>query len=250
MIGKKRVRARWLTVPAMVAAVAFANSAPAEEIDAKSLLQQMSAEIAGLDSFIVQGDAYADARLEAGQIIEHSSQVTLKLHRDPGAIRITNRDAENTREIVFNDGNLSVFSARDNFYAQREIPRGLESMLDFAINEAHIDSPMLDLIAADVAGHLLKGTDELSYLGTSLIRGEIYHHIGIRDQEVDVQIWVATEGKPLPGKLAISSKWEGGAPRYVGFFNWDTAPEFGSDEFRFDPPDGAVEVDFLADIEH
>lgn len=222
----------------------------AEEIDANELIQRMSAEIAGLDRFVVQGDAYADARLDAGQIIEHSSQVTLRLQRNPSGIRITNRDSENTREIIFDDGKLSVYSTNDNFYAQKDIPQGLSSMLDFAVNEVGIDSPMLDLVAADIAGHMLEGADEVHYLGTSLIRDEIFHHVGIRTREVDVQIWIATEGKPLPGKLAISSKWEGGAPRFVSFFEWDTEPEFSRNFFRFDPPDGAVAVDFLVDLNH
>jgi hypothetical protein len=110
----------------------------------------MSAEIAGFGSFIVHGDAYADARLEAGQIIEHASQVTLRLQREPGAIRITNRDAENSREIYFDDGSVSVYSTSENFYAQTEIPQGVGSMLDFAVHELDIEVPLLDFVAADV----------------------------------------------------------------------------------------------------
>ncbi len=222
----------------------------AEEIDATELIQQMSAEIAGLDRFVVQGDAYADARLDAGQIIEHSSHVTLRLQRKPGAVRITNRDSENTREIFFDDGKLSVYSENDNFYAQKEMPQGLPSILDFAVNEVGIDSPMLDLVAADIAGHILEGAEEVGYLGTSLIRDEVFHHVGVRTREVDVQVWIAAEGRPLPGKLAISSKWEGGAPRFVSFFEWDTKPEFPRNFFKFDPPDGAVAVDFVVDLNH
>jgi len=226
---------------------AFATSASAQEVDAKELLEQMSAEIAGLDSFIVHGDAYADARLDAGQIIEHSSQVTLRLRREPGAIRITNRYAENTKEIFFNDGSLSVYSTNDNFYAQTEIPKGVDSMLDFAVNEVGIEAPLLDFVSANVADSLLQDAEDVRYLGISLIRDEIFHHIGIRTADVDIQIWVASEGRPLPGKLVISSKWEGGSPRFVAFFNWDTDPAFPHDLFRFEPPDGAVAVGFLLD---
>ena len=228
-----------------VLASIFAAGASAQDIDAKALLEQMSAEIAGLDSFIVYGDAYTDARLDAGQIIEHSSQVTLRLRREPGSIRITNRDAENTKEIYFDDGTLSVYSIDDNFYAQTDIPKGVESMLDFAVNEVGIDAPLLDFVSANVADGLLKDADEVRYLDTSLIRDEIYHHIGIRSPDVDVQIWIASEGRPLPGKLVISSKWEGGSPRFVAFFKWDTSPDFQRGLFKFDPPDDAVEIDFL-----
>jgi len=247
MFGMKICKSMFLTLTAIIAVGVFSTSTSAQEVDAKVLLEQMSKEIAGLDSFIVYGDAYADARLDAGQIIEHSSQVTLRLRREPGSIRITNRNAENTKEIYFNDGSLSVYSTNDNFYAQTDIPKGVESMLDFAVNEVGIDAPLLDFVSANVADGLLQDADEVRYLDTSLIRGEIFHHIGIRSQDLDVQIWIASEGRPLPGKLVITSKWEGGSPRFVAFFKWDTDPVFPSDLFRFEPPDGAVAVEFLLD---
>ncbi len=228
----------------------FSVSAGAETPDARSLVEQMSAEIASLDAFAVEGDSYADARLDAGLIIEHSSQVSLRLRRDPGSIRITNRSAENTRDVYFDQGTVNVYSEANNLYAEAEIPEGVESMLEFAIGDLGLESPMLDLVAADVAKHLLTDAQELSYLETSLIRGKTYHHVVIRYPETDVQIWIAAEGPPLPGKLSISSKWEGGAPRFVGFFQWDTSPQFADGTFSFSPPTGAVRIDFADKLSH
>jgi hypothetical protein len=122
-------------------------------------------------------------------------------------------------------------------------------MLDFAVNELGIDAPLLDFVSANVADGLLQDADEVRYLETSLIRDEIFHHVGIRSQDVDVQIWIASEGRPLPGKLVISSKWEGGSPRFVAFFEWDADPEFPHDLFEFDPPSNAVAVEFLHDLQ-
>lgn len=236
--------AKTTNVLMFLAALSSSTAALAEAPDATELVERMSAEIAGLEAFLVSGDAYADARLDAGQIIEHASQVTLKLRRDPSAIRITNRSADDTKEIYFDDGAVSVHSKAQNFYAQAAIPQGVDSMLEFVVNDIGIESPMLDLVAADVADHLLEDMEGISYLGTSLIRDAVYHHVGIRYPETDIQVWIASEGAPLPGKLAISSKWEGGAPRFVAFFAWDTSPEFARDTFKFTPPDGAVQIDF------
>ena len=234
----------------LLALIAGASAAQTQEIDATELVERMSAEIASLDAFMVNGDAYADARLDAGQIIEHSSQVTLKLRREPSAIRISNRSADDTKEIYFDDGAVNVYSTAENFYAEAEIPQGVDSMLEFVVDDLGIESPMLDLIAADVADHLLEDMESISYLGASLIRDNIYHHVAIRYPETDVQVWIASEGRPLPGKLAISSKWEGGAPRFVAFFTWVTDPEFAQDTFTFVPPDGAVQIDFADKVTH
>ncbi len=243
-----QVRKTWQSI-VISSAICFSTGAPAEDVDPEALLSQMSAEIAALDAFVLQGDAYADARLEAGHIIEHSSQVTLSLRRNPAAIRVTNRTAEARKEVVFNDGALSAFTSDGNYYARTEIQSSVETFFEYAVERAGVEVPLLDFISANVADHMLEDADEVRYLEKSLIRDKVYHHIGIRSAEIDVQVWVAAEGPPLPGKLSITSKWEGGAPRFVAFFRWDTAPDFSDDLFDFAPPDDAVEIDFLADVE-
>jgi hypothetical protein len=224
------------------------GSVSAQDSQATELLQAMSAEIASLDRFVVSGDGYVDARLDAGQIIEQSMDATMRVSR-PGAIRITNRDAESTKEIHFNEGVLTVYSQRENFYAQIDLPAGIDAAANFAVNELDIDVPMLDFVFNDVGSHLLEDAQSVVYLGLSRFRDRVYHHIGIRTAENDFQIWIAAEGPPLPGKMSISEKWDGGAPRSVFFFSWDTEPDFGQKSLRFEPPANAVRIEFDLDSE-
>ena len=221
----------------------------AQDNQATEILQQMSAEIASLESFVITGDGYTDDRLDAGQIIEHSMDVTMRMNRPGDAMRITNRGAEAIKEIYFGSGVLTVFSQTENFYAQRDLPEGVDAAARFAVDELGIDAPMLDFVFKDVASHLLEGAESVDYFGLSLFRGKTYHHIGIREPEVDLQIWIAAEGPPLPGKLAISAKWDGGSPRSVFFFDWDTKPDFGRSSFKFEPPAGSVRIEFNLDMD-
>ena len=236
----------WLTVIAMIVAGSFTSSVSAQEPDARALLGRMSAEIAGLDSFIVSGDAYADARLAAGQIIELASTVIMRV-RKPGEMRLTNRSAEGVKELFFGGGVLSFYSEEDKFYAQIEIPEGIGAAAEFAVDRVGIDAPLLDFVSKNLVKYLLDDAEEVQHLGTSLIRGDLFEHIGIRTPEVDLQFWIASEGRPLPGKMAMSSKWEGGSPRFVAFFNWDTKPDFPADSFKFVPPQGATKIEFVLD---
>lgn len=220
----------------------------AQDDQATEIMRNMGAAIGSLDSFVVSGDGYVDARLDAGQLIEHSMDVTMRMSR-PNAMRITNRNAESIQEIYFGEGVLTVYSQTHNFYAQHELPAGVDAAASFAVNELGIDAPMLDFISSDVASHLLADAESVEYMGLSRFRGMIYHHIGIRTAEVDLQLWVAAEGLPLPGKMAISSKWEGGSPRSVFFFSWDTKPDFGRDSFSFEPPAGSTRIGFNLDMD-
>ncbi len=218
----------------------------AEDDQATKVITSMGAAIASLDNFIVSGDGYVDARMDAGQIIEHSMDVTMRMSR-PNAMRITNHNAESTQEIYFGNGVLTVYSQTHNFYAQTDLPAGVDEAVSFAVNELGIDAPMLDFVASDVAGNFLRDAETVDYLGLSRFRDMTYHHIGIRMAEIDLQVWVAAEGPPLPGKMAISSKWEAGSPRSVFFFNWNTDPDFSGKSFRFEPPEGSTRIEFDLD---
>lgn len=237
------------TTMTFVAALVIAIGAPAsnalgQELDPRELLSNMSAEIAGLERFILSGEANTDARLGAGQIIQNSSEVTMYVSK-PDAMHLVRRDAEDKKHLYFSEGLVSIYTKSVNLYAQAEVPEGLGAAVDFAINEIGIDAPLLDFVSSDMSENLLADAQELRHLGKSLVRGKLYEQVTIRNSEVDIQVWIAAEGRPLPGKLLISSKWEGGVPRFVVFMNWDTDPEFPDDVFNFDPPEGATEVQFV-----
>ena len=246
MLDRKTRCFRWLATLAIVWVSLFTGMASAEDPDASALIKKMSAEISGLNTFILHGELYSDARLEAGQIIEHASTATLRVRR-PNVMRLTIRTRESVKELHFAEGELTFYNDLNNFYAQTKAPGDIAATADFAVNKVGIDTPMLDFLSDSLAARLQENAQEVQYLGQSLMRGQHYHHIAIRLPEIDVQIWVASKGKPLPGKMVISSKWEGGAPRTVMFFDWDTAPQFRSGSLEFVPPEGASEIEFLLD---
>ena len=230
-------------VTALLMCGLLANTASAQEPDPRELLNRMGEAIASLDSYRISGDAYADARLDAGLIIEHASQATLSV-RKPDSVRITNKTSEDVKELFFGSGVLTVYTQSRNFYGQTEIPGGVESALDYATDEIGIDAPMIDFVTGKVAERLIRDATDVQYLDTSLIRGKIYEHVAIRTPEIDVQLWIAAEGLPLPGKMALSAKWDGGSPRTVVFMEWDTDPDIPSGALKFEPPEGAIKIDF------
>ena len=228
---------------ALVSCGLLAGLASAQEPDPRELLRRMSDEIGSLQSFSLSGDAYVDARLDAGLIIENASQAILRV-RKPDLVRISNQTSEDLKELFFTSGVLTVYTKSRNFYAQTAIPGDAKSALDYAVNEMGIDAPMLDFVAPNVAERMLANATDVQYLDTSLIRGRIYEHIAIRTSEIDIQLWIAAEGRPLPGKMALSAKWDGGSPRTVVFMDWDTEPGFPSGTLKFVPPDGATKISF------
>ena len=219
----------------------FGNFAVAQEPDPREILSRMSLEIAGLQQFTITGDAYSDARLDAGLIIEHAAQATMQVGK-PDSVKITNKTVEDYKELYFTANQLTIYTQSKNFFGEVEFPEGTTDGLSYAVDELGIDAPMIDFVSGNVAEKMLATATEVLYLDRSLIRDHEYEHIVIRTPEIDVQLWIAAEGPPLPGKMALSAKWDGGAPRTVVFMEWDTAPTFADGPFDFEAPDGAVEI--------
>ncbi len=219
------------------------NVVLAQEPDPRELLKRMGDAIASLDSYRIDGDAYMDARLDAGLIIEHAAEATLSV-RKPDSVRITHKTSEDLKVLFFGSGMLTVYTQSKNFYGQTEVPEGVEAALDYATEELGIDAPMIDFVTGKVAERLLADATDVQYLDTSLIRGRIYEHVVIRTPEIDVQLWIAAEGLPLPGKMALSAKWDGGSPRTVVFMDWNTDPDIPDGALKFEPPEGAIKISF------
>ena len=120
MLDKIRSMSVFLSVAAIVAGGALANSAFAQETDPRALIERMGAEVASLDRFILSGEAYADARLGAGQIIQNSSEVTMRVLK-PDSMHLTKHDTEDTKDLYFDVGVLSINTDPLNYYAKTNV---------------------------------------------------------------------------------------------------------------------------------
>ena len=213
------------------------------------VLKSMVAFKATLDQVVLHSINLTDARLGAGLMVSNSTEVHVSIDR-PGSLRISSFDGVQSKELFFHGGTLTVFNSENRYYAQASIPEEIEAAMEFALEELDVEAPMMDMIYRDLLTHLVGSPDSVIYLTNKSLAGGIdCHHIVIRSAEVDIQLWVAEGGKPLPRKIVITSKWEGGAPRFSADLDWDTSAKIDLDIFEFKPPKGSVDIGFAADAD-
>lgn len=227
----------------------FAFSAQAAEVkqDAKAIevLKQMAAYKATLDKVVITGVTLADAGLGAGLIVSNSEEISVSLNR-PGSLRINRFDGETNKGLYFHDGLLTVYSSASMLYAQADIPEEIDAAMEFALVELDVEAPVMDLIYKDAAARLLGSNETILYLtDKSRVGGTNCHQIAIRGAEVDVQLWIEEGDRPVPRRIMITSKWEGGSPRFTANLDWDTNPEFEQGYFEFQAPEGATKIEFV-----
>lgn len=234
----------------LLAGIYWAGVAMAEEPgvrqDARAIevLKRMSAFNGSLDRFTINSVSMTDARLGAGLIVTNVAEVEMNIDR-PGSAHIRVFDGVNAKELFFDDGTFTVYHSEKSYYAQTEIPKDLDAAMKFTVEDLEIDAPLLDMMYRDAAEHLVTSQETILYLtDKARVGGVDCHHLAIRGAESDVQLWVQEGDEPMVRKIIITSKWEGGSPRFVANLNWDLSPEFGDESFRFKVPEGATNIGF------
>ena len=234
----------------LLTGLCWAGPAIAEESgvrqDARAIevLKSMSAFNGSLDRFTINSVSMTDARLGAGLIVTNVAEVEMNIDR-PGSAHIRVFDGVNAKELFFDDGTFTVYNSENSYYAQAEIPKDLDAAMKFTVEDLEVDAPLLDLMYRDAAEYLVTSQETILYLtDKARVGGVDCHHLAIRGPESDVQLWVQEGDKPMLRKIIITSKWEGGSPRFVANLSWDTNPEFGDRVFQFKAPEGATNIGF------
>ena len=219
----------------------------ADHHDARALevLRAMSQYKTSLGTAVITGTILADARLDAGLIVSNASELKVTIKR-PASLHFWRFDGVDSRELYFHDGLLTVFGTEHDLYAQAEIPNEIDAALEFALEELEVEAPLMELVKSDPLSHLVEDADAVMYLtDKARIAGVDCHHIAIRMAEADVQVWVEEGDRPLVRRITITIKWEGGAPRFTADLTWESNPDIGDDAFRFRPPEGATQIEFV-----
>lgn len=230
----------------LTSSIAFAESLP-DNWDAKAVevLQQMDAYTDSVQKFIIKTDSYSDASIGPGMIISNPFTTRIAVER-PGSLHSVTKSGSHRNEIFVDKGKLTVYSSDKKLYSSVDVPEPISVGLLYALEEFDVETPLLDLLILKSLDRLLSGDETVAYVsGDSQIRGVDCHHILLSGALVDLQVWVAKGDKPVPKRTVLRYKQGEGMPRHDVFIDWAVTDGFDKSEFKFVPPEGAHEIDFI-----
>ena len=86
-------------------------------------------------------------------------------------------------------------------------------------------------------------------LGSGVINGTECDFLAFRQDEVDLQIWIAQGDSPYPCKYVLTSRLVADGPQYsVEFRNWSAGEKAVKDDFAFQNSTNAEKID-LKDLQ-
>ena len=212
---------------------------------AEKLLRRMSDYLAGRQQFAVKAESSLEVVLTSGQKLQYDSPATLMVSR-PNKLRAHRKGDIANQEFFYDGKTLTLYNPKENLYATTAAPPTLEEMLDFARDKLDVVAPAADLVYKNAAEKLLKEASSGFVVGPSVVAGVKSTHLAFRGAEVDWQIWIEDEAKPLPRKFILTSKKVTGEPQFTVLMrSWDPAPKLIDQMFTFVPPKGAKKIEFL-----
>ncbi len=227
----------------LVSSHGLAQSRPAAEaaIDpqADEALKKMAAALAAAKQFTFSADDMMDQVLADGERVQISINHRVSVRR-PKAVAVDAQGDLQNAQYIYDGKNLAMLDRNQNAYAVLAVPDTIDAMIDFVAEKYTLTMPLSDLFFADPYAAMRPNIRRASYVGLHQVRGGKCHHVILRQENVDWQIWIQANDPPVPRKLVITYKELPGQPQYIAFLeDWNLNATVPDATFTFTPPPGA-----------
>lgn len=217
------------------------------EPDAAEILQKMSNFLRELPRFSFTTEIVFDVVETDEQKLQVSRWMQIDFERPDKIYTQARGDGEIDNAYWYDGSRLVMLNREHNVFAVTQTPGTTDEMLDYMAERYGVSLPTADLLFSDPYAVLTRGAERGRVVGLSRVGDRACHHLAFRQDSVDWQIWIDSQGDPLPRKLVVTYKDTPAAPQFAAtFVNWNTSPSFSPGTFTFAPPPEAQQVEWVA----
>jgi hypothetical protein len=243
-----------LAVPAAVmllaAGIVLAKDRPPKEprIEPASIeaLKKMGDHLQSLQTFSLRADTTSEVILDDEQKLEIGGEATYQVRR-PDHLHIDLVTDVVHGELMY-DGKTLVYASPDQkTYAQVPAPPTIKETLERAAQRYDLQFPLADLFAWGTKDAPIDIIREGFLVGHAVVDGKQTNHWAYRGPDQDAEIWIATEGSPLPLKISLVDRQESARPRITSVLHWTENADISADAFDYKPPEGSSKIGFVGE---
>ncbi|MEO0820541.1 MAG: DUF2092 domain-containing protein [Pseudomonadota bacterium] len=241
----------FLATPSAIAQTAAPDAPPglsAEESDAKARMIASAAAdyLAAQERVAFRWFVSYDTVLEGREKLTYFRSGSVLLARGEGFYSRAER-GDRVRDYHFDGSVFTVSGPEADFYAEAPFEGSFDALVARLKENYDLVLPVWEMLSAELPDSILEGVEGAAYQGTTLIAGQLAHHLSFTQYEEDWQLWVSAEDEAEPVVLALvgTHPHEQGWPQYrAHFLDWDFAPEIAEGSFRFTPDADDRRVNF------
>jgi hypothetical protein len=197
----------------------------------RELVKQMSDKLASSNTLSLSTQEYREIVARDGQkrTVQRAHDVVL---RRPD--RLYSKQTGDRATDTWYDGKYVTLAIHpDQVYGQIRSPETVDETLDALSKRFAIILPVGDLLYSRPETLLLSDDTKGGYVDTQKVAGIDCHHMNFTTPGVDWELWLPTQGDPLPKRIRVVDKKQRGAPvSDITFINWNLAASAPDDTFK------------------
>jgi hypothetical protein len=216
---------------------------------AMKILLEMTRTIADAKQFSVTIRSSYDAPQENGQMIEFGAVRRLQVKR-PNLLRLdVHRSDGDQRLLLFDGERIIVQNINDNVYTKVEHISDIDGKIKYLVGDLQIPLPLGRMLRTVFPADIERLVKAIDYVELDMLTDVPADHLAFRTDDVDVQVWVAGDKEPLPGRIVITYKHAEGQPQFRAVFSdWNLSGETVKGPFIFTPPKDCEQIPILTAI--
>jgi len=220
---------------------------PAIQGKAMDAVLRMAEFLAKSQRLSVTADTGYDVDQVWGQKLEFGATRKITVQRpNRVAVDIANRDGTR-RGFRFDGKQIAFFGLEEKAYATAQKSGDIDAALAYFTRDLRMPWPMAELFSNTFPTTIKDRVSEAYYIEEATIAGTPCDHIALRNDLVDMQMWIAKGEKPVLERLVITYKLEDGQPQFrADLRDWNFAPDVSDSLFTFTPAEGAKRIAFVA----
>ena len=207
----------------------------------------MSATLAAAKAFSYKSKNILEVPAETGQLITLYSTGEIALRR-PDRLRAQLGGDAPAFAFYYDGETVSALAPGTRVYSSTKAPATIDAMLAGLEEETGIRFASAPLLFSNPYAVLTRGLTSAVVVGPSHVDGVACDHLAFRSEDVNWEIWVESNARALPRRLAVTFTDRPGLPRtLIDFSNWRLDPWWLCDRgFTFHEPAGFQEIPFAA----
>jgi hypothetical protein len=228
---------------------AAARAAADTRTQAWNILMRMAQFLGSAKAFSVSVVSSYDTVQESGQKIEFGERRTIVLVR-PDHLRVETERSNGSRAgVVFTGSEILLVDITNRVYAITPQPKGLDDSIVHVVADLGLRFPLAVLLMSRLPTEFEKRVRDIDYVEKTNLLGTPSHHLAVRGDTVDMQVWVSDGPQPVPLRIVLTYKREPGQPEFrAQFVDWNMSPLITETTFKPQIPPDAHKIQFEAQI--
>lgn len=222
---------------------------PRIEPESIEALKKMGDHLQSLQVFSLKAITTTEVVLDTDQKLEIGGQATYEVKR-PDRLRIDLATDSVHGELVYDGKTLIYASPDENVYAQVPAPATIKETLEEAAQKYDLAFPLADLFSWGTEDAPIDLIREGFFVGHAYVNGKETDHWAFQGPDQDAEIWIATEGSPLPLKISLVEREDMTRPRITSVLEWTENATIADDVFAYKPGQDAQKIKFLNEGEN